>query len=115
MYYPCSGTDSYQLQLPKEELKRFLHLSGIPLIDPMPLFVKVEKRMSFPSPLLMYRSNQINRQKHSERIVFILVSPKIMTNIADGFVYNQGDTEYISDHFPVAIDMLIDKRSKLTK
>ena len=38
-----------------------------------------------------------------------------MTNIADGFVYNQGDTEYISDHFPVAIDMLIDKRTKLTK
>ena len=64
------------------------HLSGIPLIDPMPSFVKAEKRMSFPSPLLMYRSNQINRQKHSERIVFILVSPKIMTNIADGFVYN---------------------------
>ena len=43
----------------------------------------------------MYRSNKINRQKHSERIDFILVSPKIMTNIADGFVYNQGDTEYI--------------------
>lgn len=86
-------------------------LLGTPLLDVIQPFVPVEKRMSFPSHLLMTTSKQDYRlKKRKERIDFIFASPKIAPFVVDGYVFNGRETDYISDHYPVCVDILVDKR-----
>lgn len=86
-------------------------LLGTPLLDVIQPFVSVEKRMSFPSHLLMTTSKQDYRlKKRKERIDFIFASPKIAPFVVDGYVFNGRETDYISDHYPVCVDILVDKR-----
>lgn len=89
-------------------------LMGVPLLDAIQPFVPVSQRMSFPSHLLMTTSKQDYRlRKRKERIDFIFSSPKIMPNIVDAYVFNGEETNYISDHYPVCVDLLVNKNLEL--
>lgn len=83
-------------------------LLSTPLFDVVQPFVKVEERMTFPSDILMTTSkSKYYKKKRSERLDFIFVSQSIVNNVVDGFVFNGEPTGYISDHYPVAIDILL--------
>lgn len=83
-------------------------LMSAPLVDAIYQFVPVENRMSFPTRLLMTTSKQEYRvKKRMERIDFLLTSPTINSQVVDGYVFNGPETDYISDHYPIAIDMLV--------
>ena len=83
-------------------------LMSAPLLDAIYQFVPVEDRMSFPTRLLMTTSKQMYRvKKRMERIDFILTSPSINPQVVDGYVFNGEETDYISDHYPIAVDMLV--------
>ena len=83
-------------------------LMSAPLNDAIYQFVPVENRMSFPTRLLMTTSKQMYRvKKRMERIDFLLTSPSLNSQVVDGYVFNGPETDYISDHYPIAIDMII--------
>ena len=83
-------------------------LMSAPLNDAIYQFVPVENRMSFPTRLLMTTSKQDYRvKKRMERIDFLLTSPSINSQVVDGYVFNGPETDYISDHYPIAIDVLV--------
>lgn len=88
-------------------LSRFL--SG-KLIDPMQKFIEVENRMTYPTHLLMGVSKQsYHHKKRLERIDFILASIDVMQNVVDAYVFNGSEANYISDHYPLAIDLVLKK------
>lgn len=53
---------------------------------------------------------RLSFEKRKERIDFIFASPKIAPFVVDGYVFNGRETDYISDHYPVCVDILVDKR-----
>ena len=72
------------------------------------LYVAPERRRSFPTPILMYLSkNPEVLARIGERIDYMLISPSLRTSVADAFIYNEGSADYLSDHFPVGIDLCV--------
>lgn len=83
---------------------------SLPLIDVCRSFVAPDKRTTFPSPILMNLSRHKEiRKQVSERLDFILVTPLVAKEVTDAFIFNGGDTDYLSDHYPVGIDLFIKK------
>lgn len=75
---------------------------SLPLVDLCPYFVEAEKRYSFPTSALVdiyQTAEQVNNNK--ERIDYILVSPSLVQYCKGITIYNEGETETLSDHFPV--------------
>lgn len=75
---------------------------SLPLVDLCPYFVSAEKRYSFPTPALIgiyQTAEEISINK--ERIDYILVSPSLVQYCKGITIYNEGETEALSDHFPV--------------
>lgn len=84
------------------------HYLSVPLIDVCRLYVSPDKRTTFPTPILMGVSRHKDiRKLTNERIDYILVTPKVAKSVCDAFIYNEGETEYLSDHFPIGIDLLL--------
>ena len=55
----------------------------------------------------MYLSrHQEVRKRVGERLDFILATPLIAKEVTDAFIYNEEDTDYLSDHYPVGIDLM---------
>ncbi len=82
---------------------------AIPLIDACRLYVAPDSRTSYPTPILMGQSKHKEvRARHAERLDYIFVSPSLRRQVVDGFIFNGEETDYLSDHYPVAIDLLID-------
>ena len=82
-----------------------------PLIDICRLYVAPENRTSFPTPVLMNVSKHPSvREKTAERLDFILTTPAIAKLAVDGFIWNDETTAYLSDHYPVGIDLLVEKK-----
>lgn len=91
-------------------ISRFLSAK---LFDPCRTFVEVERRMTFPSKLLMTVSKQnYHHKKRLERIDYILVDSEIMKNVVDAYVFNGKETDYISDHYPIAVDLIINNANQ---
>lgn len=81
---------------------------SVPLVDVFPYYVAPERRRSFPTPILMYLSkNPEVLARIGERIDYMLISPSLRTSVADAFIYNEGSADYLSDHFPVGIDLCV--------
>ena len=81
---------------------------SVPLVDVFPYYVAPEQRRSFPTPILMYLSkNPEVLARIGERIDYMLISPSLRTSVADAFIYNEGSADYLSDHFPVGIDLCV--------
>lgn len=93
-------------------ISRFLSL---PFIDVCRCYVPEDKRTTFPTAILMYLSrHQEVRKRVGERLDFILATPLIAKEVTDAFIYNEKDTDYLSDHYPVGIDLCIkDKQDKI--
>ena len=86
---------------------------GVPLVDVCGRYVSAGERYSYPTPVLMNQSRHEDvRRRNSERIDYIFVSPDVARTTADAFIYNKGETEYLSDHFPVAADIIIEHEVK---
>ena len=82
-----------------------------PLIDACALYTTLEQRFSYPTPILYsITKNRIIRAKTNERLDYIFVTPDMRNKVVDGFIWNGEETEYLSDHFPVAIDLMLTKQ-----
>lgn len=89
------------------------HFLSLPLIDVCRNYVAPDKRITFPTPILMNQSRHKDVRKRSgERLDYIFVTPSVAKEAVDAFIFNEGETEYLSDHFPIAIDLF---RSPATK
>ncbi|MCL6265742.1 endonuclease/exonuclease/phosphatase family protein [Flagellimonas myxillae] len=76
---------------------------GLPSIDLSKNFNDVRDRFTYPSPVLMgsYRENMEEVILTRERIDYILSSPVISKSCIGVTTYNSGETEALSDHFPI--------------
>ena len=87
-------------------ISRFL---SFPLIDVCQKFTNASERTSFPTPILMYLSrNKEVRKRVGERLDYIFVTPALMTKVVDAFIYNGPENDYLSDHYPVGVDLCIE-------
>ncbi len=81
-----------------------------PLLDVCREFVLPEKRATFPTPILFNISkHKTIRSKVEERIDYIFVPVNILDKVVDAFIYNEGETEYLSDHYPIGVNLLLEK------
>lgn len=89
------------------------HYLSVPLIDVCRMYVEVDKRTTYPTPVLMEVSKQKQVHKRvSERLDYIFVTPNIMNDVVDAFIFNEGAPDYLSDHYPIAIDLCINRESQ---
>lgn len=81
-------------------ISRFL---ALPTIDVSNKFIAVNERYTFPSQVLIgsYRKSTDEVKQTRERIDYILTSPKLAKSCVDVSIFNQGDTETFSDHYPI--------------
>lgn len=87
-------------------LSRFL---SFPMVDVCRLYVPSDKRVTFPTPVLMSQSRHKEiRKKVEERLDFILTPCKVADKVVDAFIWNEGVTDYLSDHYPVGVDLLME-------
>lgn len=86
-------------------ISRFL---AVPLVDICRRYVEADSRHTFPTPILMTVSKQESvRKRSSERIDFILLQPDLLEAVSDAFIYNGSDTDYLSDHYPIGVDLVL--------
>ena len=86
-------------------LSQFL---SVGLTDICRLYVPADKRTTFPTAFL-YRWQHGDTRLHgiSERLDYILVSPSLVSRCVDAHIHNGIETEGISDHYPVSVDLII--------
>lgn len=81
-----------------------------PLVDVCREYVAPHKRATFPTPILMDVSKHREvRAKEQGRIDYIFVPVNLFHKVVDAFIFNEGATDYLSDHYPVGVDLLIEK------
>ncbi|MFC4872366.1 endonuclease/exonuclease/phosphatase family protein [Negadavirga shengliensis] len=101
--YVEKGEGAYQTlrdgQFDYSVMARFLSL---PLIDVVEKHMEVEKRHSFPTPVVIDKS-EAGKKQHG-RIDYILVSPVLENRCIDAKVINSGEPEHLSDHYPVVAE-----------
>lgn len=79
-----------------------------PLLDICRMYVNPENRTTFPTRILTDVSKRNDMHKRSgSRIDYILVSPALYHKCVDAFIWNGEDTDYLSDHYPIGVDLLI--------
>ena len=84
-----------------------------PLVDICREYVARDKRTTFPTPILMNISkHKTVRSKVEERIDYIFLPTGMLDKVVDAFIFNEGATEYLSDHYPVGVDLLIEKQTE---
>lgn len=82
------------------------HILSVPMIDLCRNYVVPEKRATFPTPILMSVSKHKEiRKKTEERIDFIFATPLVAQYVVDAFIWNEGDPDYLSDHYPIGVDL----------
>ncbi|MEN8122236.1 MAG: endonuclease/exonuclease/phosphatase family protein [Bacteroidota bacterium] len=80
-------------------VSRFL---ALPTIDVCQKNVDISNRYTFPTPVLIGTYQTADGVKQNkERIDYILTSPNIAKSCRKVSIFNVGDTETFSDHFPV--------------
>ena len=86
------------------------HLIGYPLEDVVRLYVPVKERMTYPafSFANTYKGKDYLLQQ-GERVDYIYVTPSLVDNCINAFVWNGEETKYLSDHYPVGVDLLWEK------
>ena len=86
------------------------HILSVPMIDLCRYYVTPEKRTTFPTPILMSVSKHKEvRKRVGERIDFIFASPLVVQDVVDAFIWNEGGADYLSDHYPIGVDLCIDE------
>ena len=83
-------------------ISRFL---SYPLIDVCQKYVGEYERETFPT-LVFWPKDKTIKDRHIERIDFILLTTDLETSVIDAFIPNRGGVDYLSDHYPVAIELV---------
>lgn len=79
-----------------------------PLVDVCRSFTESHERMTFPTSILMTVSQHYQMHKKvGERLDYIFATPSVFKDVVDAFIYNGTENDYLSDHYPVAVDLLI--------
>lgn len=85
-------------------LSKFL---SIGLTDICRLYVPANKRTTFPAAFLYgWQHGDTRLHGIGERLDYILVSPSLVSRCLDARIHNGIDTEGISDHYPVSVDLV---------
>ena len=85
-------------------LSKFL---SIGLTDICRLYVPADKRTTFPAAFLYgWQHGDTRLHGIGERLDYILVSPSLVSRCLDARIHNGIETEGISDHYPVSVDMV---------
>ena len=72
-------------------------------------FIDLPERFSYPAPALVniwQTESEVNR--HHERIDYILCSPALVKQCVYSRVLNGPETRYLSDHYPVLADFVLE-------
>jgi len=81
-------------------------LSKFLSIDICRLYVPADKRTTFPAAFLYgWQHGDTRLHGIGERLDYILVSPSLVSRCLDARIHNGIDTEGISDHYPVSVDL----------
>ena len=83
-------------------ISRFL---SYPLIDVCQKYVDISQRETYPT-LVFWPKDKMIMDRNIERIDFILVTTDLETSVVDAFIPNRGGIDYLSDHYPVVIDLV---------
>ena len=87
------------------------HFLAYPMIDVCRLYTLPSQRTTFPTPILYGQSKNADiRERINERIDFIFTSPELAKKVVDAHIWNGEDTYFLSDHFPVAVDFVFEKK-----
>lgn len=73
------------------------------------MFTPDAQRYSFPTRILPGSPKGEALRHRQERIDFIFVTDKLRADCVDAQIYNGPDTDYLSDHYPVGINLFIPK------
>ena len=85
-------------------LSKFL---SIGLTDICRLYVPADKRTTFPAAFLYgWQHGDTRLHGIGERVDYILVSPSLVSRCLDARIHNGIETEGISDHYPVSVDLV---------
>jgi len=76
---------------------------ALPTIDVVKKFIDITDRYTYPSPVLIgsYRKTMDEVIQTRERIDYILTSPIISKSCTNVTIYNKGEAETFSDHYPI--------------
>ena len=85
-------------------LSKFL---SIGFTDICRLYVPADKRTTFPAAFLYgWQHGDTRLHGIGERLDYILVSPSLVSRCLDARIHNGIETEGISDHYPVSVDLV---------
>ena len=85
-------------------LSKFL---SIGLTDICRLYVPADKRTTFPAAFLYgWQHGDTRLPGIGERLDYNLVSPSLVSRCLDARIHNGIETEGISDHYPVSVDLV---------
>ena len=85
-------------------LSKFL---SIGLTEICRLYVPADKRTTFPAAFLYgWQHGDTRLHGIGERLDYILVSPSLVSRCLDARIHNGIETEGISDHYPVSVDLV---------
>lgn len=82
-----------------------------PLIDVCREYVASDERTTFPTPILKGVSKHKDvRLKKAERIDYVFVPFNMNDKVVDAFIFNGKETRYLSDHYLIGVDLLIENK-----
>ncbi len=87
-------------------VSRFL---ALPTVDVSHKFIEISQRFTFPTPVLIgsYAKTMGEVTQNRERIDYILTSPRLAKSCTNVTIYNQGEAETFSDHYPLMAEFTL--------
>lgn len=82
-------------------------LMAAPLYDICYMFTNAEERYSYPTRILVSSPKGDALRKQQELLDYIFVSETLQPMCVDATLFNGTENDYLSDHYPVGISMLI--------
>ncbi|XOV91998.1 MAG: endonuclease/exonuclease/phosphatase family protein [Bacteroidota bacterium] len=79
---------------------------SIPAIDVSIPYINISSRFTFPTPVLIgsYRKDMEGVRQTRERIDYILTSPILAKSCTGVTIYNHGEADTFSDHYPLSAE-----------
>jgi endonuclease/exonuclease/phosphatase family metal-dependent hydrolase len=96
-------SESANLRLGEFDYSVISKFIALPTIDVSIRFIEIADRYTFPTPVLIgsWRKNMEEVIQTRERIDYILTSPIISKSCTNVTIYNKGEAETFSDHYPI--------------
>lgn len=102
--YSKNKSDKYSnLRLGEFDYSVISTFIALPTIDVSCKFIDITDRYTFPSPVLLgsYIKTMEELEQTRERIDYVLTSPVISKSCTSVNIYNKGEVETFSDHYPI--------------